>query len=193
MDKDETFLLMSIKDPNSKDIANTISNETSRKIISYLSEKKEATETQIAKDLKLPLTTVHYNIKQLLNSKLIQSKEFYWSKKGKEMAIYQLAKKFIIIAPSDSENALSKLKSLLPITLIAFVGSGLIYLFQKTKSFATAKVNENIATGAEEMANQITVGASQLTISEPNYALWFLIGSISTILLVYFFSLMKKR
>ena len=77
MEKDETFVLMSMKDNNSKDLANAISNETSRKIIAYLSEKGEATETQLAKELNSPLTTIHYNIKLLLNSKLIESKEFF--------------------------------------------------------------------------------------------------------------------
>jgi len=226
MEKDDTFILMSMKDKNSKELANAISNETSRKIIAYLSDKDEATETQIAKDLNLPLTTIHYNIKLLLNSKLIQSKEFYWSKKGKEMLVYKLSKKFIIIAPSDSPGALARLKSLLPVTLLAFIGSGIIYLLQKGKS-ATIQSFEKIIPILDESGNKIGETVDSITkgtagemasdagsplvnnisgnipnkairiietiIPEPNYALWFLLGSLFIILLVFLFNSKKKR
>ena len=107
--KDETFMLLSMKD--SKSVANAMSNETSQKIISYLAEKKEATESEIAKALKVPLPTVHYNIQQLKKAKLVDAKEFFWSKKGKEMLVYKLAKRYIIISPDNSETNLSKLKA----------------------------------------------------------------------------------
>ena len=210
MEKDETFVLMSMKDAKSKELANAISNETSRKIISHLTEKGEATETQLARELDVPLTTIHYNINQLKKTKLIEAKEFFWSKKGKEMPVYKLAKKFIIIAPSHSESTLSKLKNLLPATIIGVIGSGIIYLVQKTKGAMTlvSEVGTDLAEkgvggieqeaivgatkGENGAAQQITDGMNQVIAAQPNYALWFLFGSLFIILMIFLFSLRKK-
>lgn len=186
METDETFVLISMKDTKSKELANAISNETSRKIIAFLTEKGEATETQLAKELDAPLTTIHYNITQLKKTRLIEAKEFFWSKKGKEMPVYKLAKKFIIIAPSDSESTLSKLKNILPVTLISLVGAGIIYLFQKSRVSLMA-----YEAKTEDLGTQAISGATQIT--EPNYALWFLIGSLFVILLIFLFNLRKRR
>ena len=106
---DETFMLLSMKD--SKNVADAMSNKTAQKIIAYLIEHNESTKSELSKELKVPLPTVHYNIKQLKKAKLIEAKEFFWSKKGKEMLVYKLAKKYIIISPDSSEGTLSKLKN----------------------------------------------------------------------------------
>ena len=214
--KDDTFMLLSMKD--SKSVANAMSNETAQKIISYLAEHGEATESEIAKALKVPLPTVHYNIQQLKKAKLIDAKEFFWSKKGKEMLVYKLAKKYIIISPDSSENSLSKLKNLLPVTLLSVVGSGLVYLWQKSKmgmfrateaSSTFSEATKNTARDAvgkllpgAEIAGKAVPGADPLTnlttevISqtvEPNLALWFLSGSLFVILVFLLFSLLKKK
>jgi DNA-binding transcriptional ArsR family regulator len=215
--KDETFMLLSMKD--SKSVANAMSNETSQKIISYLAEKKEATESEIAKALKVPLPTVHYNIQQLKKAKLVDAKEFFWSKKGKEMLVYKLAKRYIIISPDNSETNLSKLKSLLPVTMLSVVGSGIVYLWQKSQmglfrateaSSAISDAAKNTAQdavgkllpGAETMGKIAAPGTEPLTnlttevvsqTIEPNLALWFLSGSLFVILVFLLFSLFKKK
>ena len=197
--KDEAFMLLSMKD--SKNVANAMSNETAQKIISYLAEHKEATESDISKDLKVPLPTIHYNIQQLKKAKLVEAKEFFWSKKGKEMLVYKLAKKYIIIAPDSSENSLSKLKNLLPVTLLSLVGSGIIYLWQKSQSFAIKGIDT--LNGAQtEVAGKALPGADQaadlaLDVAtqsiEPNYALFFLVGSLFVILILLILSLLRKK
>jgi DNA-binding transcriptional ArsR family regulator len=200
--KDETFMLLSMKD--SKNVANAMSNETAQKIISFLAEHKEATESELSKKLKIPLPTVHYNIQQLKKAKLIDAKEFFWSKKGKEMLVYKLAKKYIIISPDNSENSLSKLKSLLPVTLLSLVGSGAIYLWQKSQiGFARIATDTEAAkTVFQETAGKAVPGADVATnltsdiITQtigPNLALWFLAGSLFVILVFLLFSLLKKK
>jgi DNA-binding transcriptional ArsR family regulator len=195
--KEETFMLLSMKD--SKNVANAMSNETAQKIISYLAENKEATESNISKDLKVPLPTVHYNIKQLKKAKLVEAKEFFWSKKGKEMLVYKLAKKYIIIAPDSSENSLSKLKNLLPVTLLSLVGSGIIYLWQKSQNLAIGR--ENLASegasigkaipGTDQTADLALEAVTQVI--APNYALFFLVGSLFVILILLLSSLLRKK
>ena len=61
--EDNTFMMVSMKD--SKSVADALSNKTSQKILQYLTEKKEATESELAEKLEIPLPTIHYNIQQL--------------------------------------------------------------------------------------------------------------------------------
>ena len=179
--KDETFMLLSMKD--SKSVANAMSNETSQKIISYLAEKKEATESEIAKALKVPLPTVHYNIQQLKKAKLVDAKEFFWSKKGKKMKIFTIAKKFIIISPDSSERTLSKLKNILPVTLLSFIGAGAIHFYQTSKQGAMDIIASDIpAMKIVPMAGKSAASECVAPITqEPNLALWFLAGALIAI------------
>ena len=85
MENNETFVLLSLEEQQSKELAQVISNETARKILDYLGKKNEASESQIAEALDAPISTVHYNVQQLLKVKLIESKEVEWSEKGKKI------------------------------------------------------------------------------------------------------------
>jgi len=198
--EDNTFMMVSIKD--SKLVADALSNKTVQKILKYLTENEEATESELAEKLEIPLPTVHYNIQQLKKANLIKSKEFFWSKKGKKMKIFTLAKKFIIISQDSSENTLSKLKSLLPVTILSFVGAGIVHFYQKSQL-----ITDNILGGAETISRDTlteTVGKAlpmgetptkivSVVTAEPNLALWFLTGSLFAIILVLAFNLIKKK
>ena len=102
MAKDEKYILVNLEDESSKKLAESISNKTARKILDYLSNKEEAGAEEIAKELKLPLSTVDYNIKNLKASNLVEAKHFNWSSRGKRIILYRLAKKLIIIAPKSA-------------------------------------------------------------------------------------------
>ncbi|MBT6995533.1 helix-turn-helix domain-containing protein [Candidatus Woesearchaeota archaeon] len=199
--EDNTFMMVSMKD--SKSVADALSNKTSQKILQYLTEKKEATESELAEKLEIPLPTIHYNIQQLKKANLIKSKEFFWSKKGRKMKIFTLAKKFIVISPDSSEDTLSKLKSLLPVTVLSFVGAGIVHLYQKSRIVTGVISKESFVETAGKVipqADKIVEGDANVipeTIStlsqEPNLALWFLAGSLLSIVLVFTFNLMKKK
>ncbi len=79
----EKFLLLNLEETKSKELAQVIVSETSRKILNLLSEKSYA-ETHIAKKLDMPLSIVHYNVQALLKSDIIEVKDFLWSEKGKK-------------------------------------------------------------------------------------------------------------
>jgi len=125
---EESFLLINLKESESKKLAQVISNDTSRKILDFLS-KKPATETDISKELKVPLSTVHYNIQALTKAKLVNADEFHYSKKGKEVIHYSLSNKYIIIAPKPSPKFLYSLKKIIPAVLIVGVAAGAMKLF----------------------------------------------------------------
>jgi predicted ArsR family transcriptional regulator len=143
----DPFLLVSLEESESKALAQVMSNDTARKILDYLSRRESATESDVAKGLKLALSTVHYNLQALVKANLVQAEEFHYSEKGKEVLHYSLANKVIIIAPkrSSAESFKDKLKSLLPVGLVSLSIAGLIQLYQMLFSRAAA------SAGAESL------------------------------------------
>ena len=202
--EEETLMLLSMKD--SKAVANALSNDTAQKILAYIAENKEATESELSEKLDVPLPTIHYNIKQLKKANLLKSKEFFWSKKGKKMRVFTLAKKYIIISPGKS--SLKQLKGMIPVALISFIGAGLIHLYQNAK-FAALNAADIIPRDniMQEAADKVapsmdytTTEAGELAsecispiATEPNLAIWFLAGSLLAIILVLTTNLIKKN
>ncbi len=185
----EKFIMVSLDDEKSKDLANVISNDTSRRLLAYLSEK-EASESDIAKSLGLPLSTVHYNIQNLLKSNLIEIKDFYWSGKGNKVNIYTIAKKFIVIAPKGSKVP-SAIKSLIPVALISLAATALIAFVSRNsaQNFAASIPMPAKEVAIEQSVSTGTSIASKLSFL-PGYAFWFLAGSLFAIiiyLLIYMF------
>src|SRR3989338_2632688 len=153
--KEEKFLLVSLEEAKAKELAQVITNDTSRRILDYLAEQADATETKIAKDLAIPLPTVHYNLKQLVTTKLVQAKEFHYSQKGKEVLHYSIANKYIIIAPKGAAVGIKdKLKSLLPaITLVGAIG----FAYQYATSFSLKATEKAIEVAPSIAAKTMPV------------------------------------
>ncbi|MBR9702866.1 helix-turn-helix transcriptional regulator [Candidatus Woesearchaeota archaeon] len=123
---DEPFIMMSLKGDKAKKLANVLTNKSSSKILSYLANHEGATETQIAKELKLPISTVNYNMKALVEAKLVVDDEYHYSSRGKEVNHYRLARKYIIIAPEDEEEGFwERVKKYVPVALLA-AGTGIV-------------------------------------------------------------------
>jgi len=85
----------------SRKITQILSNETSLKILELLGEKSMST-TDIAEKLNLPLTTVKYNLDSLVETDLIKVKQIRWSKKGRQVKVYESVEKLIVLVPSKS-------------------------------------------------------------------------------------------
>ena len=138
------LLLIDLNDSKTKDIASTITSDTSRKILSFLASQEKVTATQVSKELKIAMSTVSYHLSKLVDAKLVECDEFTYSKKGREINHYKLANKYIIIAPKKVEGLREKLKGLLPVGLLfAFVGGvvSLINLFS-SKNTGLASVDK---------------------------------------------------
>ena len=142
----KNFLLLSMEDEKIKKISNVISNESCRKILDYLSDK-DSTESELAQKLNIPISTVHYNLQQLMGTGLIESSEFHYSEKGKEMSHYKLANKYIIIAPKKTYGIKEKLKSILPVAIIA---SGAALVVQYLQRFFVEGKITNIFTNTKQ-------------------------------------------
>lgn len=162
------YIAVSLDDEKAKAIGEVISNETARKILKLLA-KKNVTESEIAKELNLPLSTVSYNIKKLLDCKLIEVNGFYYSEKGNKVNVYRLAKKVVLITPKSS---FVKLKNVLLTALAVFACSFAIKLSFKKPILAERKV-----------ALPIPESTSQLA-SSNYFALFFIAGAFLA-LIVY--------
>ncbi len=115
---ENSFLLVNLSDEKSKKLGELIGNKTARKILELLG-KKEYTATDLAKELNLPLSTIHYNLTNLEQNKLIKADEYHYSKKGKEIKHYALANKLVIIAQEQpTESLIQKLKKILPVSIL---------------------------------------------------------------------------
>ncbi len=181
---EEKFILLSLEDKKSKELAQVISSDTSRKILDLLS-KKEYSETDIAKELNIPLSTVHYNTQLLLKNNLIEIKDFLWSEKGKKIQLYRLANKLIIIAPKGENSFIDKIKTIIPVALSGFIISGIIYWINKPKEIAVQKTEMLAASQALDSANVVY--------SQPAYALYFLLGMVITISLYFTVDYIRRR
>ena len=184
--KEESYLLFSLEEEKSKKLAQAISNETARKILNHLS-KNDSSETDIAKALNLALSTVHYNLQNLKQSKLIKVKGFYWSEKGKKIEVYTVSKKLIVISPFGS-NFGNALKNILPVGLAGIIISGLLYLIsEKPVVYEKALAQSN----QESMALVAPLEKGFTLI--PEYALWFLFGVLFVTIIFLIINLIRRK
>jgi len=195
----KNFILLSMEDDKIKKISNVISNESCRKILDFLAER-EAAESEIASKLSIPISTVHYNLKQLMETGLVSADEYHYSAKGKEVSHYRLANKYIIIAPKNTRGIKEKLKSILPVLLIVSGAALVIQLVSKYFSgnyIMSAKESASSAgfarTASATMIQQNAIQAAQTISPYANISLWFLAGAIFALLVYFIVGLIRKN
>ena len=93
----DKFILASLDDKKSQEIAEVLSNKTARKILNYLADN-EASETDLASALGIPASTVNYNMQKLMRTGLVEIADKMWSEKGNRINIYRVANKAICYA-----------------------------------------------------------------------------------------------
>ena len=196
----KNFLLLSMEDDKIKKVSNVISNDSCRRILDYLSGK-DATESELAAKLNIPISTVHYNLQQLMETGLIESKEFHYSEKGKEVSHFRLANKYIIIAPKKTFGIKEKLKGILPVALIASGAAFIVQLINKYFSKTIEAPQQMMAAKSAVAERAADSGVAFMEATEPattsilpqNIALWFLAGAIFALLVYLMISLFRKR
>src|SRR3989344_7026415 len=177
----EKFVLLSLQEDKAKELAQVISNESCRKILDYLAENNDATASELAGKLQVPISTVHYNLKNLVAGGLVSSDEYHYSQKGKEVNHYKLANKYIIIAQKSTHGIKEKLRAILPVALLGLAGAGMIQvyntLFGRSQVYAmaaqeAAPVQEGILAASKVAADEISIAAPPI-VQSVNPALWF--------------------
>lgn len=150
---------------DSRKITQILSNETSLKILELLG-KKSMSATNIAEELKLPLTTVKYNLDSLVDSDLIKVKQIKWSQKGRQVKIYESVEKLIVLVPSknpiDKLSIISLLQKYMGVIGAAvFAAAGIEYLsaYLRAKSIidATAPLRMGVTGPANRTSPEATI------------------------------------
>lgn len=186
MAESDKFIMLNMDDPNLKKVSEVLTNKTSMKIVDYLSENKEASEKDLSDKLDIPLNTVEYNIKKLVESGIVKKhKDFFWSKKGKKIVLYELSKKSIVISPRGS-NFAEKLKSLVPAFFIIGAGSFATYVYEKIifgKQNAASVAEEGVSLAADSkeiLAYEAprVVGETSSNLAGSPLWMWFFLGGL---------------
>jgi DNA-binding transcriptional ArsR family regulator len=199
MTKKNNFILVNLNDKKTKKLAETITSTTSRKILNHLAEKSDSKAT-MSKTLSIPLPTITYHLQKLEQAGLVLSKEFHYSKKGRVVDHYELANKYIIIAPKKVSGLSQTLRGILPVGIVVLGISTILKIFTSPKetiggahdllaqSAPAAEMVSDTAPVAYEFARE---NVTQV-VTNPHIALWFLIGSIVTLSLVIIVAFLRE-
>ena len=185
---EEKYVLVSLEDEKAEKLANILGNKTCKKILNLLTEK-EKSESEIAKELGMPLNTVDYNIKKLIKAGLIEEKKHLWSSKGKRISFYKVSNKYIIISPKKTYQ--SQLKTILPVVFVSAIFTAFVLWYSKVKNFVQGTVprtEEAMITGAKEIG---TLSHNLLILKNP--IIWFLIVLWIGIVIYVILNLKSKK
>jgi len=198
---DDKFIMIGLNDERSKDIADVLGNKTCKKIIDFLSEKKEASEKDISDALSMPINTVEYNLNKLIKAGLIEkSKNFFWSVKGKKIVNYKLSNKKIIISPK------SIVKGIVPALIGVFLGAFGIKILSDRINYNNVNlidagsraignspaVLEKVGSAGAENVGAVGVDYVKNVCVSTEIWLWFLLGGLFVILIFLLWNHFKK-
>lgn len=141
-------LRLSLGQSQASKVAKLLSNDTASKIMDALSADSKS-ESELAKELDIPLSTVHYNVQKLTKAGILSSDEFTYSEKGKEVRHYRLASEHIVITTKPSAP-LPELAT--GGVLVGLVAAAVAYLAQSTAPSATMSARTLVADSTMESA-----------------------------------------
>jgi DNA-binding transcriptional ArsR family regulator len=172
---------------NASKVAAALANEKCQRILDYLGKHKDATETQISKDLDIALSTVHYNMKVLSEAHLVMDDVYTYSAKGKEVTHYRLNKNPIVIVQEEESRYTDLLKAIIPAAVIA-AGVAIIWKIAHTApqtdmfyAESTRMVADDAAAGSTMMAK----GAEVTQNAPPDMLPYFIAGALVTLVLSF--------
>jgi len=117
-EKDADVMIIPLSDDRLRKVARALSNETAVTVLQKLVEKSMSA-TELSESLKIPLTTVEYNINALLEAELIKVDRIRFSRKRRDIKYYAPVKRALIFAPEKTEKGvMSFLKKVLPLLII---------------------------------------------------------------------------
>jgi DNA-binding transcriptional ArsR family regulator len=196
---DNNYIMLNLEDEKSAKIAEIMSNKSCKKILSLLAEK-ELSESDIAREIGLPINTADYNIKKLMEGGLVEkAKAHFWSVKGKKIPVYKLSNKYIVIAPKSMKS--SALKTFLPVVLIVGIAAFIIRFFSSTSNFVQ-KATSNFETAPQAVGSvrDAVSGANSFSsmsiwdklVGMPVWA-WFLAGALFALILIFILTKLNRR
>ncbi|WP_440948632.1 ArsR/SmtB family transcription factor [Methanosarcina sp. T3] len=108
---EEKLLVLQLSE-DSRKIARLLSNETSIRILKLL-DRRSMSAADIADELEVRLNTLKYNLDSLLEAGLIRVRQVKWSRKGREIKVYESVEKVIILLPGKRSPDMSHILAML--------------------------------------------------------------------------------
>ena len=116
----EGVLVLEPGDERAKKIGKAMANESATAILSALKEG-DLTLSELSEKMSQPMTTVKYHVENLLDAELIEVRKIKYSEKGREVKVYGVNDRLVIVAPfgGDIRDTLLRYASVFVILLIA--------------------------------------------------------------------------
>ncbi len=116
----EGVLILEPGDERAKKIGKAMANKSATAILSVL-KGNDLTLSEISERMDQPMTTVKYHVENLLDAELIEVRKVRYSEKGREVKIYGVNDRLVIVAPSGGnvKDTLLKYASVFALLLIA--------------------------------------------------------------------------
>ena len=181
---------------NAGKVATALGNDKCQRILQYLAKHEDATETSLAKALEIPLSTIHYNMKLLVESKLAIPDAYTYSSRGKEIMHYRANKNPIIIV--QAEDQLSLLRAMVPAILVTAGGAMIYQLAHRANLMAefagapaltdeSARIAFDGASEAAMMkaAPMMAQAPAVTQVATANPVPAFILGALSVLILTY--------
>lgn len=189
----DKYILVSLEDSKAKKVSEILGNKTSKKILDFLADTKEASVSDISNSLSIPMNTVGYNIQKLVDVGLVEkSKNYFWSIKGKKIPTYKVSNKSIVISPKSTIK--SGLSSILPVAVISGLFALLIRYLTVAKTVAIKAIPTQVySTGvAEAMPVDFVSPWMYTTYMMPAWV-WFLAGVIFGLAIFFIINFIKRK
>jgi len=126
--EDEKLLVLPLTG-EAKKVTQVISNDTARDVLEALAARSRSA-SELAADLKVPLTTVQYNLERLIEVGLIKVENIRYSEKGKQVKVYAPVRRLIVVVPerTSQKDVMEALKRYLVLFALAFLGASMLAL-----------------------------------------------------------------
>lgn len=98
---EEKLLILQLSQ-DSKKVVRLLSNETSIRVLKML-DKRSMSAGDLANVLEMRLNTLKYNLDSLLEAGLIRIRQVKWSRKGREIKVYEAVEQVIILLPGEND------------------------------------------------------------------------------------------
>ena len=118
---DESVLVLEPGDERAKKIGKAMASTTASDVLSALSEK-EYTLSELSDHLGQPITTLKYQVENLLDADLIEIVRTRYSEKGRVVKVYGARRQVVIMSPArgaDLRSVLLKYASLFALFICA--------------------------------------------------------------------------
>ncbi|MDD4126845.1 MAG: winged helix-turn-helix domain-containing protein [Methanomicrobium sp.] len=123
----DSVVLLEPGDDRAKKIGKAMASQTANDILSLL-KKGDLTLTEISDSMSQPLTTIKYQVENLLDAGLVEVKKVKYSEKGREVKVYGVCEQIVIVSAGnkDIRQILMKYASVFGFFIIATLALGII-------------------------------------------------------------------